>query len=479
MTQHFPLMVPGAGPDGEHLSVTAPFDGAIIATIERAGLDAVQHALETAHRLFRDRDAWLNPARRIEILERTAAIMKESRQELARDAALEGGKPLVDSLVEADRAIDSVKICVETLRTQGGNMIPMGLSPASAGRLALTIHEPIGVVLAFSAFNHPLNLIAHQVAPAVAAGCPVIVKPAEATPLSCMRFVAILREAGLPEPWCQAMVTKDLDVAGSMASDARVAFFTFIGSARVGWMLRSKLAPGTRCSLEHGGAAPVIVAGDADLASALPLLTKGAFYHAGQVCVSVQRIYAHRSIARELADRLAGEAESLRVGDPTLEETDVGPLIRESEVRRVDEWVKEAVSGGGELLCGGKAVSNSCYAPTVLLDPPADARVSTLEIFGPVASVYRFDELDEAIERANRLPFAFQSAVFTRDLNTALRAAKRLDAAAVMVNEHTAFRVDWMPFGGLRQSGLGVGGIPYSMKDMQVEKLVVIRSEEL
>ena len=174
-----------------------------------------------------------------------------------------------------------------------------------------------------------------------------------------------------------------------------------------------------------------------------------------------------------------GEAESLRVGDPTLEQTDVGPLIRESEVRRVDEWVKEAVSGGGRLLCGGKAVSNSCYAPTVLFDPPADARVSTLEIFGPVACVYPFDELDVAIERANHLPFAFQSSVFTRDLNTALRAAKRLDAAAVMVNEHTAFRVDWMPFGGLRESGLGIGGIPYSMKDMQVEKLVVIRSQEL
>ncbi len=479
MTNHVPLMIHGAQSAGKHLTVTAPFDGSTIATVERAGSDAAERALETADGLFRDRDAWLAPAERIAILDRTAAIMKKSRSELAEAAAMEGGKPLVDSIVETDRAIDCIKICVETLRTQSGTMIPMGINAASSGRLAMTMHEPIGVVLAFSAFNHPLNLIVHQVAPAVAVGCPVIVKPAEATPLSCMRFVSILREAGLPESWCQAMVPTDRNVSGAMVADPRVAFFTFIGSGRVGWMLRSKLAPGARCSMEHGGAAPVIVAADADVTSALPLMTKGAFYHAGQVCVSVQRIFAHSSIARDLADRLAVEAKSLRVGDPTLKETDVGPLIRSAEVNRVDEWVKEAVSGGAELLCGGSMVLDTCYSPTVLLNPPADARVSTQEIFGPVACVYPFDELDEAIERANSLPFAFQSSVFTRDMDTALRTAKRLDAAAVMVNDHTAFRVDWMPFAGLKESGLGIGGIPYTMEDMQIEKLLVIRSAEL
>jgi len=479
MTQHVSLMVPQAKPDGEHASVTAPFNGAVIATIERAGCDAVGQALDTAHGLFRNRDAWLDPTRRIEILERTAVLMKQSREELAIEAAREGGKPLIDSRVETDRAIDCIKICVETLRTQSGTMIPMGISNSSAGRLAFTRHQPVGVVVAFSAFNHPLNLIVHQVAPAVATGCPVIVKPAEATPLSCMRFVAMLREAGLPAEWCQAMLTKDHGVEASLASDPRVGFFTFIGSGRVGWSLRSALAPGTRCALEHGGAAPVIVAAGADLDAAVPLLTKGGFYHAGQVCVSVQRVYAHRSIARNLADRLASAADALRVGDPTLGDTEVGPLIREGEVRRVGEWVTEAVEGGAELLCGGRAVSSSCYAPTVLLDPPGESRVSTMEIFGPVVCVYTFDDLDEAIARANGLPFAFQAAVFTRDLGTALRAADRMDAAAVMINEHTAFRVDWMPFAGLRESGLGVGGIPHTMKDMQVEKMIVIRSSEL
>ncbi|MGD0383360.1 MAG: aldehyde dehydrogenase family protein, partial [Thermoguttaceae bacterium] len=402
-----------------------------------------------------------------------------NRDELALEAAREGGKPLVDSRVEADRAIDGMKLCIQHLRTQAGGEIPMNLNAASAGRLAFTRHEPIGVVAAFSAFNHPLNLIIHQVGPAIAAGCPVIVKPAKATPLSCFRLVNILRQAGLPAEWCQALVTTDNDVATEMVADRRLGFFSFIGSGRVGWQLRSKLAPGARCSLEHGGVAPVIVAADADLDNALPLICKGGFYHAGQVCVSVQRVYADKAIAREFAERLAGLARGLKVGDPTLPETEVGPLIRESEVKRVDEWVQEAIARGGEALCGAKAISSRFYAPTVLYNPPDDVRVSKHEVFGPAVCVYSYNNIDEAIARANALPYAFQAAVFTRDLDTALRATRRLDAAAVMVNDHTAFRVDWMPFAGLKESGLGVGGIQYTMEEMQIKKLVVIRSKEL
>jgi acyl-CoA reductase-like NAD-dependent aldehyde dehydrogenase len=244
-------------------------------------------------------------------------------------------------------------------------------------------------------------------------------------------------------------------------------------------MLRSKLAPGTRCTLEHGGAAPVLVAEDADLDYGLPLSSKGGFYHAGQVCVSVQRICAQRSIARDLAERLAQAATALTVGDPTLLETEVGPLIRPAEVERVGEWVREAVDQGGELLTGGESISETCYAPTVLYDPPGDARVSTSEIFGPVVCVYPYDDIDDAITRSNSLPYAFQASVFTRDIDTALRASRRLDASAVMINDHPAFRVDWMPFAGLRESGIGIGGIPYTMEDMQIRKLTVIRSQEL
>lgn len=476
--QKFHIMVPGARPAGV-AEIQAPFDRSVIATVEQGDAAAVERALATARELFDNRDAWLAPHERVEILRRTASIMEQRRDELALEAAREGGKPLADSLVEADRAIDGVRLCVETLRGQHGTEIPMNVTRSSEGRAAFTRIEPAGVVVAFSAFNHPLNLIVHQAAAAVAAGCPVIVKPAEATPLSCMRFVSMLREAGLPREWCQALLTTDLDVAGAMVSDPRVAFFSFIGSAKVGWMLRSRLAPGARCALEHGGAAPVIVAADADLEAALPLLAKGGFYHAGQVCVSVQRVYAHASIARKVAEALAALASAMKVGDPTLAGTEVGPLIRPGEVSRVDEWVREASDAGAAILSGGKPLSETCYAPTVLFDPPDSARVSTQEIFGPAVCVYPYDELDSAIARANALPYAFQASVFTRGLDAALRCSRRLAAAAVMVNDHTAFRVDWMPFGGYRESGLGTGGIPYTMRDMQREKLVVIRSDEL
>ena len=289
-------------------------------------------------------------SQRIAILEKAAALMQAQRDELALEAAREGGKPLIDSRVEADRAIDGIKLCVQHLRTQAGSEIPMNLNAASAGRLAFTQHEPIGVVVAFSAFNHPLNLIVHQVGPAIAAGCPVIVKPAKATPLSCFRLVNILRQAGLPDEWCQALVTADNNLATEMVADRRLGFFSFIGSGRVGWELASKLAPGARCSLEHGGVAPVIVAADADVDNALPLLAKGGFYHAGQVCVSVQRVYVDKKIARSFAERLAGIAEALKVGDPTLPDTEVGPLIRASEVKRVDEWVQEAIANVAEAI---------------------------------------------------------------------------------------------------------------------------------
>lgn len=444
--------------------------------IDERGVD---EALTTAHALFQDKDGWLPAWRRVEILERTRQIMLERADELAVEAAREGGKPLGDSKVEVARAIDGVQICIETLRTEAGEEIPMGLTQASVGRLAFTRKEPIGVVVAVSAFNHPLNLIVHQIGPAIAAGCPAIVKPAEVTPLSCMRFIQILHEAGLPPAWAQALVTKDTDVSTKLVTDPRVGFFSFIGSARVGWWLRSQLAPGTRCALEHGGAAPVIVDGSADLDDAIPLLAKGGFYHAGQVCVSVQRLFVHKSIAREVAEGLVAEGEKMSVGDPTLAETDVGPLIRTGEVERIHAWVEEAVNTGAELLSGGKPISDTCYPPTVLLNPPADAQVSCKEIFGPVICVYEFDDEDDALNRANSLPFAFQAAIFTKNIDKALRSYRRLDASAVMVNDFTAFRVDWMPFAGLRESGLGVGGIPHTFRDMQIEKMMVIRSSEL
>jgi len=476
--EHFPLMIPGAAAsDHSPVHVRSPYDGSLIATVATANAEAVEQALHNAAALFADRGGWLPVPERIAILERAVELMQDQAEALAVEAAREGGKPLVDSHIEMARCIDSIRICINTLRTDSSHPPPMGLNAASQQHIAMMSKEAIGVVVAVSAFNHPLNLIAHQVGPAIATGCPVIIKPAQDTPLSCARLVRIFHQAGLPEAWCQFILPESHTLAEALATDDRVAFFSFIGSAKVGWHLRSRLAAGTRCALEHGGVAPVIVAADADLGSALPGLMKGAFYHAGQVCVSVQRIFAHASIARQLAGRMAELAQKLIVGDPVAEATEIGPLIRSAEVDRVASWVQEAVDSGAELLCGGEMLAHHCYAPTVLYDPAADAKVSVAEVFGPVVCIYPFEDIDEAIAIANGLDVKFQASVYSRDIDTAMRTASRLAASAVMINEHTAFRVDWMPFAGLRRSGLGVGGIPFTMHDMQIDKMIVLRSD--
>lgn len=454
--------------------VFSPFDNRLIKEIHLSDAVEAEEALERAYRLSQDKNKLIPKYERIRILEKTIEIMTSQRESLAKIAVEEGGKPLRDTNVEVDRAIQCVKIAIGNIESMAGEEIPMGSTLSSANRIAYTILEPVGVVMAISAFNHPLNLTLHQVIPAVATGCPVIIKPSRATPLSCLNFVDILYQAGLPEQWCQVIVC-DKRVAGDMAADPRVSFFSFIGSAKVGWSLRSKLAPGTRCAMEHGGVAPVIVEEDADMELLLPALSKGGFYHAGQVCVSVQRVFVHQNIAQELTSRLSDLVKQLKVGDPLLPDTDVGPLISAKEVDRVDAWVKEARDKGGQILCGGKKISESCYEPTLILNPPDDARVSTEEIFGPVVCIYSYQERSEAITRANSLPFSFQAAVFTENLNTALDTVKHLKAEAVMVNDHTAFRVDWMPFGGSENSGLGSGGIGYSMRDMTRKKLMVIK----
>ncbi|MCH9029079.1 MAG: aldehyde dehydrogenase family protein [Bacteroidetes bacterium] len=460
------------------LKVFSPYDNKLIKEIPMVGATEVEEALTTAYGLFKDRSKWLPAYQRVEILERVAQIMSTRVEELTNIAAEEGGKPYIDSKVEVLRAINGVKLAVEYIGQMKGEQIPMGHTKSSANRLAFTFREPIGVVSSISAFNHPLNLIIHQTVPAIAVGSPVIIKPALITPLSCLAFMDILKEAGLPDGWCQVIVCEN-NAAEKLVSDERINYLSFIGSAKVGWYLRSKLSPGTRCALEHGGAAPVIVEKDADVELMLPALLKGGFYHAGQVCVSVQRIFVHESICEDIANKLAKMASALIVGDPLDKKTEVGPLILPREVDRVEEWVNEAASKGAKVLCGGKKISDTLYKPTVLLNPPDDVNVTTQEIFGPVVCLYSYSDRNEAIDKANSLPYAFQAAVFTNNLETTLDTVNKLNATAVMVNDHTAFRVDWMPFGGRDSSGIGMGGIPYSMDEMTREKMIVIKSDVL
>ena len=460
------------------IKVRSPFNGRLLQEIPLMDGQQVEEKMANAYALFQDRTRWLKPYERIEILERTKKLMEAKIEELTKIAASEGGKPYQDSKVEVLRAINGVQLAIEYMGQIKGEQIPMGMTAASLNRLAFTMPEPIGVVLSISAFNHPLNLAVHQIIPAFAVGCPVIIKPASSTPLSAIELVKMMKEAGLPADWVEVVIC-NRENAELMVKDKRVNYFSFIGSAEVGWSLRSKLAPGTHCAMEHGGSAPVIVQADTDIDEAVSLLGKGAFYHAGQVCVSVQRIYVHKSIVDEFSQKLVAYAKAIKVGDPLDPFTEVGPLIDSNEQERVHKWVCEAVEEGAELLCGGHKCMETCYLPTVLLNPSEESKVSKLEVFGPVVCIYSYGKLQEAIDRSNSLDLAFQASIFTKDMDKALDTVNQLNASAVMVNDHTAFRVDWMPFGGRDASGIGVGGIPYSMKEMTRDKLMVIRSKSI
>ena len=457
------------------IKVHNPFNGRQVGEVPLQDHKQVQEALDRAAEVFADRSKWLSVPERIAILERFRKLVEANQDKLIQQAIAEGGKPLMDTKVEVARAIDGIKVAIEAVPHLLGREIPMRLNPASISRMAYTYREPGGLVAAISAFNHPVNLIIHQVISAIAAGCPVVVKPASRTPLSCLSLVQLLHQSGLPKEWCQAVVCSNED-AELLVTDRRLSFLTFIGSAKVGWALRSKLAPGANCALEHGGVAPVIVEADVNIEEAVPLLVKAGFYHAGQVCVSVQRVYAHESLALKLAEQMAEKAAKLVVGDPADAKTEVGPLISHGECQRVADWVEEAVQKGAKILCGGKKISECCYAPTILWNPPEDVRVSREEVFGPVVCIYSYKNREEAVKRANGLPFCFQAAVFTKNIDQAFYYVRNLQATAVMVNDHTAFRVDWMPFGGRMHSGLGMGGIPRSMEDMTVEKMFVVKT---
>lgn len=458
--------------------IVFPYDQSLVKELPLINKNDIEQILSTAQQLFNDQSNWIPAFKRIEILEKAASIMHYRSEELIHIAISEGGKPYKDSKAEILRAIKGVKLAAEHISQIKGEQIPMGLTEASVNRIAFTTKEPIGVVAAVSAFNHPLNLAVHQIATAVAAGCPVIFKPASSTPLSGLELAAILKEAGLPEGWLQVVLC-DNETAELLITDSRIHFFSFIGSAKVGWSLKSKLAPGTRAALEHGGAAPVIVESDADFSEMIPDLVKGGFYHAGQVCVSVQKVYVNQEIVDRFVEQFSEATQKLIVGNPFDENTDVGALISPKEVDRVEEWVNEAIEQGAKLITGGKRISDTCFEPTVLFNPSEDSKVSTHEIFGPVVCIYPFTDRQEAIKKANALEVHFQAAVFTKNIDIALDAVKHLNATAVMVNDNTAFRVDWMPFGGRDASGLGMGGISYTINDMTREKLMVFKSKYL
>lgn len=455
------------------LDVRNPYSDEIITTLNFHSDAEITSFITEAYHVFKNEN--LAKTQRISILKKFALLVESNSELLLKTAISEGGKPFVDTQVEIQRAINGIELAIHTLYHFKGEEIPMGLNTASENRRAYTLLEPLGVCLGISAYNHPINLIIHQVIPAIATGCPVLIKPSLKTPLSCKILVDLLYEAGLPKPWCQFVLCKNEQIE-CLISDKRIRYVSFIGSSNIGWQLRSKLASGTHIALEHGGAAPVIVHEDVDLEPAVKALVKASFYHAGQVCVSAQRIYVHENILEKFLSFFISETKKLKTGNPSDTTTDVGPLITKEELSRVDTWVKEACKNGAELLAGGQKIGETCYEPSVLFEPKESDKISTEEIFGPVVAIYAYTDIQIALNKANQLPFAFQAAIFTKNIDLAFYCIQKLEAKTVLVNEHPAFRVDWMPFGGDQDSGIGIGGIPYTMREMSREKLVVFKN---
>jgi acyl-CoA reductase-like NAD-dependent aldehyde dehydrogenase len=455
---------------GEWLEVRSPYDGSLVGRVARGGAEEARRAVDAAARAM---ESPLPAHERAAILDRAARSVEERAEEIARTICAEAGKPLKAARVEAARALSTFTMAAVEARKLAGETVPMDASPAGTGKVALTLRVPIGVVGAISPFNFPFNLVAHKVAPALAAGCAVVLKPASQTPLSALLLAEIETEAGLPPGWLNVVCGAASEIGDVLVEDERVALITFTGSSGVGWKLRER-APRKRVNLELGNATPVIVAADADLDDVAARLAANAFSFAGQSCISVQRVYVERPAYDAFLERFLPRVEELVVGDPADDSTDVGPLISTDERDRVLAWIDEARSRGATVLAGGD-LEGDLLRPTVVADAPPDARVSCEEVFGPLCTVTAYDDLDEAIALANGTPYGLQAGIFTNDVKAALRAAHELEFGGVTVNEAPTFRADQMPYGGVKDSGNTREGPAYAVREMTEQRLVVLQ----
>jgi acyl-CoA reductase-like NAD-dependent aldehyde dehydrogenase len=455
---------------GDWLDVLSPYDGSPVGRVAKGGAVEARRAVDAAARVMEDP---LPAHERAAILDRTAHLIDERSEEIARTISSEAGKPMKAARVEVARATSTFTMAAVEARKLAGDVVPMDASPAGAGKLALTLRLPVGVIGAISPFNFPFNLVAHKVAPALAAGCAVVLKPASQTPLSALLLAELETEAGLPAGWLNVVCGSASEIGDVLVGDERVALITFTGSSAVGWKLRER-APRKRVNLELGNATPVIVAADADLEDVAARLAANAFSFAGQSCISVQRIYVARDAYDAFLERFLPKVEALVVGDPADDATDVGPLIAPTERDRVLEWTEEATARGARVLTGGN-LDGELLRPTVVADAPPDAKVACEEVFGPLCTVSPYDSLDEAIALANGTRYGLQAGVFTRDVKAALRAAQQLEFGGVTINEVPTFRADQMPYGGVKDSGNTREGPAYAVREMTEERLVVLQ----
>ena len=451
---------------GEWMDVRSPYSGDVLGRVAKAGAEETARAIDAAERAMGDP---LPAHKRAEILVKVAAQLGRRHDEVARLISDEAGKPMKAARVEARRAMSTYTFAAVEARKLAGEVVPMDASQAGEGKLAFTLRVPIGVVGAISPFNFPLNLVAHKLAPSLAAGCAVVLKPASATPLSALLLAEMEEEAGLPPGWLSVVAGSAREIGDVLVADDRVKAITFTGSGDVGWGLRERAAR-KRVNLELGNATPVIVCADAPEGAAAKLAAH-SFSFAGQSCISVQRIYVQDEAWDSFVAEFVPLVEALRVGDPADEETDVGPLIDEDARERVLQWIGET---SGEVLTGGDTTEDGLVRPTVIANPSPEDKVSCDEVFGPVVTLTKVGSLDEAIELANSTRFGLQAGIFTSDIRSALRAARELEFGGVIVNEAPTFRADQMPYGGVKASGNTREGPAYAVHELTEERLVVI-----
>jgi acyl-CoA reductase-like NAD-dependent aldehyde dehydrogenase len=457
---------------GEWIEVRAPYDGALLGRVPVCGTAEITKAVSDAREVHRAGPlaAW----KRAEILDTAARLLSERVEQFAQIIATESAKPIKTARVEAQRAVSTFTFAAVAARTLTGEMVPMDASAAGDGKLAFTLRVPIGVVGAISPFNFPLNLVAHKVAPAIAAGCPVVLKPASQTPLSAVALARLLiNECGLPPGHLSVVTGSGASVGNAIVEHDDIAMITFTGSPEVGWGIRAK-APRKKVGLELGNNAPVILEPSADYETAAKKIAVAGYSHAGQSCISTQRVYVHESIAARFLDTLTPLVEALNVGNPLDESTDVSALISSGERDRVAGWVEEAVAQGAQLACGGKVGEDGVLRPTLLTNVTPDMKVCAGEVFGPVVGVATYTDYDDALRLANDSRYGLQAAVFTSDLGAALRAARTLDFGGVLVNEVPTFRADQQPYGGLRDSGNTREGPRYAVEEMTEARLVIL-----
>jgi acyl-CoA reductase-like NAD-dependent aldehyde dehydrogenase len=458
---------------GKWDEVKSPYDGSVIGRVAIGDAATADRAIAAAHEAFLNAD--FPQYERAAALERAARIAAERVEELALTIAAEAGKPIKTATVEAERCIGTLEFSAVEARKLTGGTVPMEASAAGAGKLGVMLRVPYGVVGAISPFNFPLNLVAHKLGPAIAAGNSIVLKPAGQTPISALKLAEILVEAGLPEGWLNVVPGPGSEVGNAIVEHELTKAITFTGSAGVGWDIRSRV-PHKKVNLELGSNAPLIVNADGDWEAAADKAQIHAYSHAGQSCISVQRILLHEEIADAFTERLVANVAKLKVGDPLDSETDVGPLITPGDRDRVKEWIDESVAAGAKLLTGGELVDEGrCLAPTLIGAPPKDSKVWCEEIFGPVATVDTFADFSEGLAMANDSKFGLQAGVFTRDVGRALEAGQTLEFGGVLINEVPTFRADQQPYGGVKDSGNTREGPAYAVYELTEERFVTLQ----